>query len=583
MDNSNITNLTVDALTVNGESLFNDNVTFNVLPTCSLIPSNNYDLVNKEYADAISSGLNPKESVQVATTTSNITLSGTPIVDGYQTILGDRILVKNQTDSGGNTSGTSYLGATANGIYIVSSSTWSRSSDFATGSYQYGSFTLVENGNTNSNKIFLEVESPGLVGTNALLFTYYGNSFGSIGRGLTANNNVISVSPDLYFVNNVGSAVTLLSLGQTGNNTTVNSNLNVIGTTNLNNTNINGTLGVTGTSNFKGNVNINGTLGITGTANFNGISNFNNNVNISNTLGVTGISNFGGTGNFNNNVNINGILGVTGLSLLNNVNINGSLGVTGSTSTFKDIYITNSLGVSGSSSFGGTGYFNNVNIIGILGVTGVSNFGGTANFNNVNINGSLGVTGISNFKNNVNINGVLGITGISNFGGTSNFNNNVNINGILGVTGISNFGGTGNFKNNVNINGGLGVTGISNFGGTGNFKSNVNINGALGVTGIMNANSGISFFPLQTPGIKLQIGNGSIPSSLVSTNGSVSTTLTFTNSFTSIIGCSVNGQSSNFCYCASAYSASTVTITATNISGSSQIISTTVSYIAYGY
>jgi len=153
---------------------------------------------------------------------------------------------------------------------------------------------------------------------------------------------------------------------------------------------------------------------------------------------------------------------------------------------------------------------------------------------------------------------------------------------MLGVTGISNFGGTGNFKNNLNINGILGVTGISNFGGTGNFKNNVNINGALGVTGIMNANSGISFFPLQTPGMKIQIGNGTLSGSLTP-NGTISTTFNFTNSFTTIIGCSVNGQNSGFCYCASAYSNTGLTLTATNLLSSSETINTTVSYIAYGY
>ena len=57
-----------------------------------------------------------KESVR-ATTTENIALSGQQTIDTVSLLIGDRVLVKDQTD------------ASENGIYIVASGTWSRSTD----------------------------------------------------------------------------------------------------------------------------------------------------------------------------------------------------------------------------------------------------------------------------------------------------------------------------------------------------------------------------------------------------------------------------------------------------------------------
>ena len=53
-----------------------------------------------------------------ATTTTNIALSGIVVVDGYTPSVGNRILVKDQTDK------------TQNGIYVVAAGSWTRATDF---------------------------------------------------------------------------------------------------------------------------------------------------------------------------------------------------------------------------------------------------------------------------------------------------------------------------------------------------------------------------------------------------------------------------------------------------------------------
>lgn len=79
-------------------------------------PVNDSDVANKAWVLSVATGFNLKNPVKCATT-ANITLSGTQTIDGVSVIAGDRVLVKDQTD------------AEDNGIYVVSASAWSRSTD----------------------------------------------------------------------------------------------------------------------------------------------------------------------------------------------------------------------------------------------------------------------------------------------------------------------------------------------------------------------------------------------------------------------------------------------------------------------
>jgi hypothetical protein len=76
-----------------------------------------------------------KSFVRVATTT-NITLSGLQEVDGVQVNIGDRVLVKEQTNP------------IQNGIWIASDATWARTTEFTTYVNSLGAIAFVDEGDT---------------------------------------------------------------------------------------------------------------------------------------------------------------------------------------------------------------------------------------------------------------------------------------------------------------------------------------------------------------------------------------------------------------------------------------------------
>ncbi len=88
----------------------------------------------RDQITGFSGSLAIKQPVRLATTVP-VTLEGLIVIDGVQSVDGDRILVKDQAD------------ASQNGIYIASSGLWSRAVDFdATGKVAKGTMTLVGDG-----------------------------------------------------------------------------------------------------------------------------------------------------------------------------------------------------------------------------------------------------------------------------------------------------------------------------------------------------------------------------------------------------------------------------------------------------
>lgn len=98
-------------------------------------PTLGSDAATKTYVDGlVATGTKPRSPVKAATTV-NITLSGLQSIDGYTTVAGDRILVKNQTTT------------SQNGVYTASATAWSKvAADSVT-----GVLVFVESGSTNND------------------------------------------------------------------------------------------------------------------------------------------------------------------------------------------------------------------------------------------------------------------------------------------------------------------------------------------------------------------------------------------------------------------------------------------------
>ena len=138
-------------------------------------PTLTTDAVTKAYADGIASGLNVKGSVLVATTGSNITLSGTQTIDGVGVVATNRVLVKDQTTP------------SQNGIYVVAAGAWSRSTDEPTPAQ--GDFTFVEQGTVNAKQGWILATSA----TTWVQFSAAGEY--TSGNGITITGNSIAFNP----------------------------------------------------------------------------------------------------------------------------------------------------------------------------------------------------------------------------------------------------------------------------------------------------------------------------------------------------------------------------------------------------
>jgi hypothetical protein len=133
--------------------------------------------------DAARSGLDVKASVKAATT-ANITLSGTQTIDDIALVATDRVLVKNQTT------------ASENGIYVVASGSWTRSTDADTNAeVTSGMFTFVEQGTANADSGWvLTTDGAIVVGTTDLTFVQFSGAGQIIaGAGLTKTGNTLDV------------------------------------------------------------------------------------------------------------------------------------------------------------------------------------------------------------------------------------------------------------------------------------------------------------------------------------------------------------------------------------------------------
>ena len=194
-----------------------------------------FDVVNKNYVDAVASGLDAKIPVKLVSATTSLTLSGgigTLTIDGITVSAFDRILVCAQ--DGPN------IATSSNGIYVATSSSWYRAID-ADGTpdneVSHGNFVFVTDGTTyehsgwvlsitdavDADKIMVGTDSQGwvqfseqtnIIAGDGLSYTGQVLNVGA-GTGLNVSSNDISIS-------NTG--VTASSYGQPNSVTTFNVN-----------------------------------------------------------------------------------------------------------------------------------------------------------------------------------------------------------------------------------------------------------------------------------------------------------------------------------------------------------------------
>lgn len=204
--------------------LLKDSQQSNLIRVQAASPVHYNDLTTKLYVDNLVQGLNIKNSVKVATSGTNVSLTGsTPLtIDGVQLQSGDRVLIKDQTTQ------------TQNGLYVVtvSGSNYSlnRSADASNTSdsgatsstLTGGSFVFVTAGSVNADTgwVLSSPDGPVNIGTDNITWTQF-SSAGIIqsGSGLSKSGNILSVNADnsTLYVNQTTSKLSIKSGSVTGN------------------------------------------------------------------------------------------------------------------------------------------------------------------------------------------------------------------------------------------------------------------------------------------------------------------------------------------------------------------------------
>lgn len=148
----------------------------------------------------VSEGLAAKMPCRLATTV-NITLIGTQTIDGVSAAIGDRVLVKDQSDG------------TQNGVYVVANGDWVRASDFdGPLDVVSGTLVFVASGSTNGHTLwYLVTSDPITIGTTSLSFASVTPFAGTTRQTITAGTTVTVANTDSLIIINktVGSPTTV--------------------------------------------------------------------------------------------------------------------------------------------------------------------------------------------------------------------------------------------------------------------------------------------------------------------------------------------------------------------------------------
>ena len=298
-----ITSSTIDSTTI-GASSPSTGVFTNISTTTGTIsttPSSATDIANKFYVDTVAQGLGPKAACAVATTT-NITLSGLQTIDGYTTLSGDRVLVKNQSSS------------QFNGIYIASASAWTRAVDMDVWSEVPGAYTVVLNGGQADTGWVCTATQTGTINVTAMPWVQFsGANTYYAGTGLTLSSNTFSISNTGVSASYYGSAsiVPVIAVNAQGQITSASNS-----TISIAPSQINATIPNSGLTNSS--ITINGsTIALGGTATIT--------ANTTNALTIgTGLSGTSFNGSTAVTIANTGVLSVTGTSPVNATTVSGA-------------------------------------------------------------------------------------------------------------------------------------------------------------------------------------------------------------------------------------------------------------------
>ena len=183
-DASNVVNATLfGAITATSAAL--------TTGTISTTPVSNTDIVNKQYADAIASGIHFHEAVELATTaalpantynngtsgvgaTLTANANGALSVDSTLTVVANRVLVKNEVTQANNGVYTVTQVGSAGTPYILTRATDFDTAGTGVDQIDEGDFFLVTSGTANVNTAWVQQTPPPItVGTTAIVFQQF--------------------------------------------------------------------------------------------------------------------------------------------------------------------------------------------------------------------------------------------------------------------------------------------------------------------------------------------------------------------------------------------------------------------------
>jgi len=193
--------------------------------TITTAPTNSIDIVNKEYADSIASGINFHASCNLASAaalpsctynngtsgvgaTLTATANGALTVDSVLTVVNNRVLVKNQASDAQNGIYVVTQVGSAGTPFILTRATDYDTSGTGTNEIDQGDFVLILAGTVNANTSWVQqTPLPITVGTTSLVWVQFGAPITySAGTGLTLAGTTFSITNTAVSANTYGSA-----------------------------------------------------------------------------------------------------------------------------------------------------------------------------------------------------------------------------------------------------------------------------------------------------------------------------------------------------------------------------------------